>query len=122
MATIPAIRECPSSGAHCRDVACMPDATSGHLVDIQPSGDRERQATDAVALAFARIVSQRYPGTTWLPVEPSRSHDSLVVSAGKVLRLLAGPADVDASARIGGPAAPTAYERAPYEYGANPGT
>lgn len=121
MATLPVIRKHSSSGrAHSIDVASMSDATGGHLADIQPIGDRECQATHAVALAFARIASQRYPGTSWLPVKRSRGNDGLVVPAGKVVRLLPSPADVDTSARIGNPTAPAAHERAPYEYSADP--
>lgn len=83
--------------------------------------DRENAARRAVAVAFARIVAERYPGTSWLPAERSGSDDGLVVPAGKVLRLLPGPADVDAGGWIGHSAAPAAGERAPYEYGADPG-
>jgi hypothetical protein len=83
--------------------------------------DGNAAASKAVAVAFARIVAERYPGTSWLPVKPPRSDDRLVVPAGKVLRLLPGPANVNASGGIGHPAAPAAYERAPYEYSSNPG-
>jgi hypothetical protein len=93
-----------------------PKATHSHRVEA-----RDNAASQSVAVAFARIVAERFPGTSWLPVEPSRNHDGLVMPAGKMLRLLPSPANVDASARIGDPAAPAAYERAPYEYGANPG-
>lgn len=74
-------------------------------------------AADAVATTFARILAERHPGTTWLPVERSRSNDGLVVPAGKVVRLLPAPADVNTSAGIGNP---TAHERAPYEHSTNP--
>jgi hypothetical protein len=87
----------------------------------QHAESREDAARKAVAVAFARIVTERYPGTSWLPAERSGSDDGLVVPAGKVLRLLAGPADVNAGGRIGHPAAPPAGEGAPYEYGADPG-
>lgn len=78
-------------------------------------------AAAAVALAFARVMAERYPGTNWLPTKRSRSDDRLVVPAGKVIRLLSGPADMDTSGGIGHPAAPTAYERAPHEHGADTG-
>ncbi len=81
---------------------------------------RNTAASKAVAAAFARIAAERYPGTTWLPVEPQRSDDPLVVPAGKLLRLLPGPADMNASAGIGNSAAPTAHQRAPYEHSADP--
>jgi hypothetical protein len=82
---------------------------------------RHDAASKAVAAAFARIVAERYPGTTWLPLERSRSNDSFVVPAGKILRLLPGPADMNTDARIGNPTAPAAHERAPYEHSPNPG-
>lgn len=82
---------------------------------------RNDAASKAVAVAFARIVAERYPGTSWLPVKPPRNDDGLVVPAGKVLRLLPGPANVNTSGGIGNPTAPAAHERAPYEYGPNPG-
>jgi hypothetical protein len=71
--------------------------------------DRDAAATNAVATAFARIVAERYPGTSWLPVKSSRSDDRFVVPAGKVLRLLPGPTDMDTGSGIGHPAAPTAH-------------
>ncbi len=83
--------------------------------------DCNAAASKAVAVAFARIVAERYPGTSWLPVKPPRSDDGLVVPAGKIVRLLPGPANVDTSGGIGYPAAPAAYKRAPYEYSSNPG-
>lgn len=82
----------------------------------------ECMATLAVATAFARIVAKRYPGTSWLPIESSRSDDRFVVPAGKVIRLLSGPADMDASGGIGHPATPTAYGRASHEHGADSGS
>src|SRR6202035_6064305 len=54
-------------------------------------------AMAAAATAFARIIAERYPGTSWQPVKSSRSDDPLVVSTGKVVRLLAGPADMNTS-------------------------
>jgi hypothetical protein len=83
--------------------------------------DRTEVATNAVAVAFARIVAERYPGTVWLPVKRSGGHDGLVVPAGKVFRLLPAPANMDASGGIGDSAASAACERAPHEHGANPG-
>jgi hypothetical protein len=93
----------------------LPAARSRHADDCDDA------ATNAVAVAFARIVAERYPGTSWLPIEPSGSDDGLVVPAGKVLRLLAGPANMDTSGGIGHPAAPAACERAPHEHGSNSG-
>lgn len=84
--------------------------------------DRYAVATGAVATAFARIVAERYPGTSWLPVKSSRSDDPLVVSAGKVVRLLAGPTDMDTSGGIGDSASSTAYGRASHEHGADAGS
>jgi hypothetical protein len=71
--------------------------------------DRGAAATNAVATAFARIIAERYPGTSWLPVKSSRSDHRFVVPAGKVLRLLPGPADMDTDGGIWHPAAPTAH-------------
>lgn len=48
-------------------------------------------AMTAVATAFVRIVAERYPGTSWQPVESSRD-DRLVVSTGQVIRLF--PSDL----------------------------
>lgn len=79
-------------------------------------------AARAVALAFARVMAERYPGTSWLPVKSSRSDDRLVVPAGKVLRLLSGPADMDTSGRVGDSASSTAYGRASHEHGADAGS
>lgn len=84
-------------------------------------GDRDDAASNAVAVAFARIVAERYPGTRWLPVKPSRGDNGLVVPAGKVIRLLPGPANVDTRSRIGHPVTPAACERAAHEHGSNPG-
>jgi hypothetical protein len=78
-------------------------------------------ATAAVARAFARVMAARYPGTSWLPVEPARSDDRFVVPARKVVRLLPGPADMDAGGGVGRFAAPCACERAPDEHGADTG-
>lgn len=94
-----------------------PTATRSLHVD-----DRDAAATNAVAAAFARIVAERYPGTSWLPIKSGRGDDPLVVPAGKVIRLLASPADMDTSGRIGHPAAPAAYGRASDEHGADPGS
>lgn len=82
---------------------------------------RDDAASKAVAVTFARILAERYPGTSWLPVKPPRDDDGLVVPAGKIVRLLPGPANVDTSGGIGNPAASAACERAPYEYRSNPG-
>lgn len=81
--------------------------------------DRDDAATDAVTTAFARIVAERYPGTSWLPVKASRSDDRLVVSTGKVIRLLSGPADMDTNGGIGDSASATANGRASHEHGAD---
>lgn len=82
-----------------------------------PTPTRSRQgddhihapATEAVATAFAQIVAERYPGTSWLPVKSSRKNNRFVVPAGKVIRLLPGPADMDTRGGIGHPATPTAH-------------
>jgi hypothetical protein len=66
-------------------------------------------AADAVGFAFARVMAERYPGTIWLPVKPGRSDDGLIVPAGKVVRLLPGPADMDAGGGIGYLSAPSAH-------------
>jgi hypothetical protein len=108
MTIIPVIHERSSDPDHLRSVACIPDAGSNHLLGVQTIGDRESRATDAVALAFARIVSQRYPGTSWLPVKRRRSNDGLVLPTGKVVRLIPGPTDVHAEGRIGHSAASAA--------------
>jgi hypothetical protein len=63
--------------------------------------DRAAAAANAVAAAFARILAERYPGTSWLPIESPRSEHRLVVPAGKVIRLVPGPADMDRSNGIG---------------------
>jgi hypothetical protein len=78
-------------------------------------------ARNAVATAFARIVAERHPGTTWLPIERPRGNDGLVVPAGKIVRLLPGPTDINASAGVRHPTAPAAHERAPYKHSADPG-
>ena len=57
--------------------------------------DRDDVATNAVATAFARIVAERYPGTSWLPVKSSRSDDRDAVPSdlgGKLLLYLQSPA------------------------------
>jgi hypothetical protein len=94
--------------------------------DSQPTGAwpqiEKTSGTDAagaVALAFARVMAERYPGTNWLPTKRGRSGDRLVVPAGKVIRLLTSPADMDPGGRIGHPTAPTAYGRTPHEHGAD---
>jgi hypothetical protein len=51
--------------------------------------DRDDAATIAVATAFARIVAERYPGTSWQPAKSSGSDDR---PAGKVIRLF--PSDL----------------------------
>lgn len=96
--------------------------TKQHLPATQPrhTKDSNDAAMSAVAAAFARIVAERHPGTTWLPIERSRGNDGLVVPAGKIVRLLPGPADMNASAGIGHPTAPATHERAPYEHSADP--
>lgn len=86
------------------------------------SDARNEAARKAVAVAFARIVAERYPGTSWLPVKPYWGNDGLIVPTGKIVRLLPDPANVNTSSRIGHPAAPAACERTPYEYRSNPGT
>src|SRR5580704_16204648 len=93
---------------------------SQRATQFRPLGDRDDAASNAVAVAFARIVAERYPETRWLPVKPSRGNNGLVVPAGKVIRLLPGPTNVDTSRGIGHPAAPAACERATHEYGSNP--
>lgn len=110
------------SSAHTRRHKSAPDASAERYPTAARSphpDDRDDAATNAVATAFARIVAGRYPGTSWLPVKSSRSDDPLVVPAGKVVRLLPGPADMDTRSGIGHPAAPAAYERAPHEHGAD---
>lgn len=87
----------------------------------QQLDDRTGVATNPVAAAFARIVAERYPGTVWLPVKPSGGHNGLVMPAGKVLRLLPAPANMDTNSGIGDTAASTACERAPHEHSSNPG-
>lgn len=112
-----------SASARLRATERTPDASNEYVAGTQPSqvGDRERRAADAVALAFARNVSQRYPGTSWLPVKRGRSDDRLVVPAGKVLGLLSGPADMNTGGGIRHPAAPAAYGRATHKHGADTG-
>ena len=80
-----------------------------------------RDDTTRVAVAFARIVAERYPGTRWLPVKSSGGNNGFVVPAGKVLRLLPGPANVDTSGGIGHPATPAVCVRAAHKHGSDPG-
>jgi hypothetical protein len=112
------------SSTHARAKKSPPDTAAKQYpptVRSRHADDRDDAATNAVAVAFARIVAERYPGTSWLPIKPSRSDNGLVVPAGKVLRLLPGPADMDTSGWIGHSAAPAARERAPHEHGSNAG-
>lgn len=113
MAPLATTREPPSDGSAVR---LRPKKSSSDArVQLYPTAARSPHvddrdaATDAVATAFARIVAERYPGTSWLPVKSSRSDDRFVVPAGKVLRLLPGPADMDTDRGIGHPAAPTTH-------------
>jgi hypothetical protein len=78
------------------DAEGKPNSSNGHLAGIRSVDALQQQASDAVALAFATIVSQHYPGTSWLPVKRSGSNDSFVMPAGKVVRLLPGPANMHA--------------------------
>jgi hypothetical protein len=95
-------------------------AAKGHSTGIGPV-DKQR-ASEAVALAFAAIVSRRYQGTSWLPVKRSGSNDSFVMATGKVVRLLSGPTDAHAQTGVGHPAASATDSRAPHENGADPCT
>jgi hypothetical protein len=114
MAPLATTREPPSDGSAVR---LRPEKSSSDArVQLYPitarsphDDDRNADATNAVATTFARIIAKRYPGTNWLPVKPSRSDDRFVVPAGKVLRLLPGPADMDTDSGIGHAAAPTAH-------------
>lgn len=74
-------------------------------------------ATRAVAGAFARLLAERYPGTSWLPVKRGDGDGALVVPAGKVLRLLPGEADAHALGR--GRSVPAASGRASHEDGSD---
>lgn len=92
----------------------------GHpTVALPHARDSSADGAKAVGFAFARVMAERYPGTSWLPLKPGRRDDGLVLSAGKVVRLISGPADVDAGDGIGCPAAPTANGRASHEDGAD---
>jgi hypothetical protein len=92
---------------------------NGHST-VTGSVDKQR-AIDAVALAFAGIVSRRYPGTSWLPVKRSGNKDGFVMPTGKVVRLLPGPADMHAECGIRHPAASAADRRASHEHRADAG-
>lgn len=99
------------SSSRIRDRGSAAEATAKPHPPVtrpRPADDSGDAAANAVAAAFARIVAERYPGTSWLPVKRSRGHNGLVVPAGKVLRLLPGPADMDPGACIdhAPPAAP----------------
>jgi hypothetical protein len=83
--------------------------------------DRGDAASNAVAIAFARIVAERYPGTRWLPVKSCEGDNGLIVPAGKVIRLLPGPANTDTSGGIGHPATPAACEGTAHKHSADPG-
>jgi hypothetical protein len=114
MATLVTTRKSPSDGsaAHARPKKSSSGASAQRYPIAARSpyvDDRGAAAANAVATAFARIIAERYPGTSWLPVKSSRSNDRFVVPAGKVLRLLPGPADMDTDSGIGHPAAPTAH-------------
>lgn len=64
------------------------DAGARYPTAASPHADETGEAAaNAVAGAFARIVAERYPGTSWRPVESGRSEDPLVAPAGKVIRL-----------------------------------
>lgn len=83
--------------------------------------ERERWATNAVAAAFAKVIAERYPGTSWLPVQRDGGGRSLSVPTRKVVRLLPGPADQDTLTGIGDAATPAANGRAPDEHSADSG-
>lgn len=97
-------------------------------VDAHPTTARlqvnvaRANAAEAVAFALARVMAERYSGTSWLPVKSSRSDDRFVVPAGKVIRLLSSPADMDTSDRIRGSASSTPNGRASHEHGADAGS
>jgi len=113
MATLVTTRRSPSDGsaAHVRpNKGSSGASTQRHPIATRPPHvDDHDAATNAVATVFARIVADRYPGTSWLPVKSSRSEDRVVVPAGKILRLLPGPADMDTGSGIGHPAPPTTH-------------
>lgn len=109
MATLATTPKSPSDGSAAR---IRPnESSSGASVQRYPTtarsphlDDRDDVATNAVATAFARIVAERYPGTSWLPVKSSWSDNRFGVPAGKVLRLLPGPADMNTCSGVEHPA------------------
>jgi hypothetical protein len=79
------------------------------------------RAADAVARAFARILAERYPGTSWLPVKRDEPGAHLGVPSGKVIRLLPGPADQDPLGGVRPTATPPTDSRATHEHRADTG-
>jgi hypothetical protein len=95
-----------------QEPAPMRDRTS------HPSNS-EHRASHAVALAFAQVIAERYPGTSWLPVERNGSNDLRGMPAGKVIRLAVSPQDQHARPGVGRPTTPAAPRRASHKHRTN---